>query len=166
MQYCYNLHSFYDISAKDKTCHKSRIEGEILDLRILHCLTALYSSQRRHNQREKMKRRDSFRITVMSVIVISIFLLTEIPLMVITLLHALSSSGIDLELLDYKIANYIVLIINTFMCLSCPLNLIVYCSMSKVFRKNFNSVISKLCCLVDLNLALIPVAQPIAQTEV
>ena len=29
------------------------------------------------------------------------------------------------------------LIINTFMCLSCPLNLIIYCGMSKQFRENF-----------------------------
>ena len=109
-----------------------------------------------------MKRRDSFRITVMSVIVISIFLLTEIPLMVITLLHALSSSGVVLELLDYHIANYIVLIINTFMCLSCPLNLIVYCSMSKAFRKTFSTVISRLFCF---NLSLVA-DQPIADTKV
>ena len=86
-----------------------------------------------------MKRRDSFRITVMSVIVISIFLVTEIPLMFITMLHALSTK--TNPLLDYDIANNIVLIINTFMCLSCPLNLIVYCSMSKVFRKTFTTVV-------------------------
>ena len=94
-----------------------------------------------------MKRRDSFRITVMSVIVISIFLVTEIPLMVITTLHALSTN--DKPLLDYQIANQIVLFINTFMCLSCPLNLIVYCSMSKVFRKTFTLVISRPFCVVD-----------------
>ena len=94
--------------------------------------------------------------------------LTEIPLMVITLLHALSSSDIVLGLLDYDIANYIVLIINTFMCLSCPLNLIVYCSMSKVFRKTFNRMISRLFCLVDLNLSPLPpvASQTIADTKV
>ena len=88
--------------------------------------------------------------------------------MVITLLHALSSSGMVVGLLDYHIANYIVLIINTFMCLSCPLNLIVYCSMSKVFRKTFNTVISRLFCLVDLNLSLAPsdTAQTNAETKV
>ena len=83
----------------------------------------------------------------MSVIVISIFLVTEIPLMIITMLHALSSS--DKPLLDYQIANQIVLVINTFMCLSCPLNLVVYCSMSKVFRKTFTSVVSKPFCVAD-----------------
>ena len=43
----------------------------------------------------------------------------------------------DRVLLNYDIANNIVLIINTFMCLSCPLNLIIYCGMSKQFRENF-----------------------------
>ena len=75
------------------------------------------------------------------------------------------TEGVVLELLDYHIANYIVLIINTFMCLSCPLNLIVYCSMSKAFRKTFNTVISRLFCF---NLSLVPpiADQIIADTKV
>ena len=76
--------------------------------------------------------------------------------MVINLLHALYSSDIVLGVLDYHIADYIVLIINTFMCLSCPLNLAVYCSMSKAFRKTFNTVIGRLVCLMDINLSLVP----------
>ena len=88
--------------------------------------------------------------------------------MVITLLHALYSSEIVLGLLDYHIANYIVLIINTFMCLSCPLNLLVYCSMSKVFRKTSKRMISRLFCLVDLNLSQVPpvATQTTADTKV
>ena len=39
---------------------------------------------------QKPKRRDSQRISVMSAIIISVFLIIEIPLMVITMLHALS----------------------------------------------------------------------------
>ena len=76
--------------------------------------------------------------------------------MVINLLHALYSSDIVLGVLDYHIADYIVLIINTFMCLSCPLNLIVYCSMSKIFRKTFKRVISRLFCLVEPSLFQVP----------
>ena len=38
---------------------------------------------------QKPKRRDSQRISVMSAIIISVFLIIEIPLMVITMLHAL-----------------------------------------------------------------------------
>ena len=40
---------------------------------------------------QRVKRRDSFRITVMSVVVITVFLMIEVPLMVITVLHALSA---------------------------------------------------------------------------
>ena len=76
--------------------------------------------------------------------------------MVINLLHALYSSDIVLGVLDYHIADYIVLIINTFMCLSCPLNLIVYCSMSKVFRKTIKRVISRLFRLVEPSLFQVP----------
>ena len=75
----------------------------------------------------------------MSVTVISVFLMTEIPLMVITMLHALSTK--ESPLLDYQIANNIILVINTFMCLSCPLNLAIYCGMSKQFRKNFYMIL-------------------------
>ena len=42
--------------------------------------------------------------------------------------------------MDYETANYIVLIINTFMCLSSPLNLAIYCGMSKQFRDQFSHI--------------------------
>ena len=43
----------------------------------------------------KPKRRDSQRISVMSAIIITVFLIIEIPLMVITMLHALRSKVIS-----------------------------------------------------------------------
>ena len=82
----------------------------------------------------RVKRKDSMRVTAMSVTVITVFLMIEIPLMVITMLHALSTK--EAPLLDYGIANNIILVINSFMCLSCPLNLAIYCGMSKQFREN------------------------------
>ena len=42
--------------------------------------------------------------------------------------------------MDYDIANFINLLINTFMCFSSPLNLAVYCSMSNQFRKQFKEI--------------------------
>ena len=75
----------------------------------------------------------------MSVTVITVFLMIEIPLMVITMLHALSTK--EVPLLDYGIANNIILVINSFMCLSCPLNLAIYCGMSKQFRENFYMIL-------------------------
>ena len=44
--------------------------------------------------------------------------------------------------MDYDVANFIVLTINTFMCLSSPLNLAVYCSMSSQFREQFTKILA------------------------
>ena len=45
--------------------------------------------------------------------------------------------------MDYETANYIVLIINTFMCLSSPLNLAIYCGMSKQFRDEIRQILAR-----------------------
>ena len=93
----------------------------------------------------------------MSAIIISVFLIIEIPLMVITMLHALRPKVHqknsfkqltiiivqDRDWMDYETANYIVLIINTFMCLSSPLNLTIYCGMSKQFRDQFTKLMTR-----------------------
>ena len=47
--------------------------------------------------------------------------------------------------MDYETANFIVLIINTFMCLSSPLNLAVYCGMSNQFREQFTKIMTSSC---------------------
>ena len=47
--------------------------------------------------------------------------------------------------MDYDVANFIVLIINTFMCLSSPLNLAVYCGMSNQFREQFTKIVTSSC---------------------
>ena len=71
-------------------------------------------------------------------LVMMVFLATEIPLMVITTLHALSTK--ENTLLDYEVAGNVVLFINTFTCLACPLNLTIYCGMSKQFRETFRDL--------------------------
>ena len=47
--------------------------------------------------------------------------------------------------MNYDTANFINLIINTFMCVSSPLNLGVYCTMSKQFRNQFRMILSPSC---------------------
>ena len=47
--------------------------------------------------------------------------------------------------MDYDVANFIVLTINTFMCLSSPLNLAVYCGMSSQFREQFTKILAETC---------------------
>ena len=74
----------------------------------------------------------------MLILVVTIFLMIEIPKMVITALHALSTETI--QLLDYKLAENIVLFINNFTCLTVPLKLFIYSGMSKQFRYIFHKL--------------------------
>ena len=82
---------------------------------------------------------------MMLVVVIAVFLTTEIPLMVITVLHTLSNRcgscytfhmliiliSITITFMDYHVVKNIILIINTFICFSYPLNFAIYCGMSR-----------------------------------
>ena len=45
--------------------------------------------------------------------------------------------------MDYELANYIVLSINTFMCLSSPITLLIYCGMSSQFRDEISQIITR-----------------------
>ena len=75
---------------------------------------------------------------MMLILVVTIFLMIEIPKMVITALHALSTE--TTQLLDYTLAENIVLFINTFTCLTVPLKLFIYSGMSKQFRDIFHKL--------------------------
>ena len=72
---------------------------------------------------------------MMLIVIIAIFLSTEIPFMVITILHVLSTSLI--KLLDYELAGNICLIINAVICFCFPLNFAIHCGMSQDFRQSF-----------------------------
>ena len=97
-----------------------------------------YTNYSRYINHQRKVRRDSLRITMMLVLVVTIFLLIEIPLMVIATLHALSTKAN--QLMDYELAGNAVLFINTFTCLTCPINFSIYCSMSKQFRDTFFAI--------------------------
>ena len=71
----------------------------------------------------------------MLILVVTVFLTIEIPLLGITALQAISIHTIPL--MDYEVAGNVVLIVNTLTCLACPINLAIYCGMSKQFRKIF-----------------------------
>ena len=90
----------------------------------------------------------------MLILVMMVFLTIEIPLMVITSLHALSTS--TNHLLDYELAGDIVLFINAFTCLACPLNFAIYCGMSKQFRETFYGLFTRpfLCCRTNHHFGL------------
>ena len=66
----------------------------------------------------------------MLIVVISVFLSVELPLMIMSALHTINSS-MDLDFMDYKLANTVTMFINTAIFLSYPINFGIYCGMSR-----------------------------------
>lgn len=79
--------------------------------------------------------------TLMLIIVVSVFLIVEIPLAIITALHIFSS--LFMNFLDYRIANLCILFANFFLILSYPVNFALYCGMSRQFRETFKEIFWK-----------------------
>lgn len=79
--------------------------------------------------------------TLMLIIVVSVFLIVEIPLAIITALHVFSTLFSDF--LDYRIANICILLANFFLILSYPVNFALYCGMSRQFRETFREIFFK-----------------------
>lgn len=93
----------------------------------------------KENKKSECRRlRDSNCTTLMLIVVVTVFLIVEIPLAVVTVLHIISSSYI--EILDYNIANMLVVFINFFIILSYPINFAIYCGMSRQFRETFKEL--------------------------
>jgi Serpentine type 7TM GPCR chemoreceptor Srw. len=91
------------------------------------------------NRKNECKRlRDSNCTTLMLIVVVTVFLLVEIPLAVVTVLHIISSSVT--EILDYSIANVLILFTNFFIIVSYPINFAIYCGMSRQFRETFKEL--------------------------
>ncbi|XP_060846755.1 sex peptide receptor [Rhopalosiphum padi] len=93
----------------------------------------------KENRKNECKRlRDSNCTTLMLIVVVTVFLMTEIPLAVVTVLHIISSS--IKEILDYSVANLLVLFTNFFIIVSYPINFAIYCGMSRQFRETFKEL--------------------------
>ncbi|XP_045464657.1 sex peptide receptor [Harmonia axyridis] len=91
------------------------------------------------NQKNECKKlRDSNCTTLMLIVVVTVFLIVEIPLVVVTLLHIISS--VVIEFLDYYMANSLILITNFMIILSYPINFAIYCGMSRQFRETFKEL--------------------------
>lgn len=80
--------------------------------------------------------------TLMLIIVVSVFLIVEVPLAIITALHVFSSLFF-ITFLDYQIANNCILFANFFLILSYPVNFALYCGMSRQFRETFREIFFK-----------------------
>ena len=101
-----------------------RLEIEISD-------NSCYPCPLSRGSRENKRQREAHNTTMMLIVVIGVFLSVEIPLMVITALHTISSSL--KEFMDYNLTKNIVLVINLCIYLSYPLNFAIYCGMSRYF---------------------------------
>ncbi|XP_053648445.2 sex peptide receptor-like [Cherax quadricarinatus] len=93
------------------------------------------------SKRECKKLSDSNCTTLMLIAVVSVFLVTEIPLAVITLLHIISNMGIVIFSNDsYYMLMYFFIISNSFIIFSYPINFAIYCGMSRQFRETFSDL--------------------------
>lgn len=80
----------------------------------------------------------------MLIVVVSAFLMVEIPMAVATLIHVLATlSVIPFADESYKYLKITVLISNFIIMLSFPLNFSIYCGMSAQFRQTFKELFVK-----------------------
>ncbi|XP_053647267.2 sex peptide receptor-like [Cherax quadricarinatus] len=95
----------------------------------------------KNSKRECKKLRDSNCTTLMLIAVVSVFLVTEIPLAIITLLHIITNMGVELISNDsYYMLMYFFIISNSFIIFSYPINFAIYCGMSRQFRETFRDL--------------------------
>nr|XP_045597122.1 sex peptide receptor-like [Procambarus clarkii] len=111
--------------------------------------TAMKEAQKRrkkllhdkNSKRECKKLSDSNCTTLMLIAVVSVFLVTEIPLAVITLLHIVSNMGLELFSNEsYNMLMYFFILSNSFIIFSYPINFAIYCGMSRQFRETFRDL--------------------------
>lgn len=101
---------------------------------------ALFKDNRKSN--ELRKSRDSYATTLMLIVIVTVFLATEIPLAVCTVLHV-AQNALNIVIANYDTLNLTVLFSNFVILLSYPVNFAIYCGMSTQFRQTFNSIFCK-----------------------
>lgn len=94
----------------------------------------------KENRRSECKRVcDTNCTTLMLIVVVSVFLATEIPLAITTILHVIMNTY-HFPLANYDHLNMIILVTNFMMSASYPLNFAIYCGMSRQFRETFKAL--------------------------
>lgn len=91
------------------------------------------------SKNECKKLRDSNSMTLMLIVVVTVFLATETPLAVCTVLHVLQNA-LSIYIADYETLNSTILFTNFFIMLSYPVNFAIYCGMSRQFRETFKDL--------------------------
>lgn len=83
--------------------------------------------------------RDANSTTFMLIVVVSVFLIVEIPLAVTTAVH-ITENLFELELISNRFLNITIIFSNFFIIISYPLNFAIYCGMSRAFRETFQQM--------------------------
>lgn len=91
------------------------------------------------NKSESSRMRDSTNTTVMLIVVVTVFLATETPLAICTVLHVIQNV-INRELVSYSILNLVISVTNFAIMCSYPVNFAIYCGMSLQFRETFKDL--------------------------
>lgn len=86
---------------------------------------------------------DSNRTTSMLIVVVTLFLIVEIPVAITTAVHVILNTLEMFKHVDYTTLNYIKMFTNFHIMLSYPVNFTIYCSMSKRFRDTFRQLFMK-----------------------
>lgn len=82
---------------------------------------------------------DSNRTTLMLIVVVTVFLLVEVPVALVTIAHVIFNTLDAFADVDFEF-NYIKLFTNFFIMISYSVNFTIYCSMSKKFRETFRDL--------------------------
>lgn len=83
--------------------------------------------------------RDANSTTFMLIVVVTVFLIVEIPLALCTLIHVVENV-FELELVSDRLLNMTIILTNFCLIISYPLYLAIYCYMSRAFRETFQQI--------------------------
>lgn len=87
-----------------------------------------------------MRTMDNNRTTLMLIVVVSVFLIVEVPVAIVTILHVVFNSFDIFRDVELSSFSYIKLFTNFIIMISYSVNFSIYCSMSKKFRETFRDL--------------------------
>ncbi|XP_033730837.1 sex peptide receptor-like [Pecten maximus] len=103
---------------------------------------------KRNERRLSMKLKESNSTTSMLVVVVSLFLLVELPAGMFTF-FVLIENTFEIDIIAKGSFSIITTTLNTLILLSFPLNICIYCGMSRQFRTTFKQLFSGHCFTIN-----------------
>ncbi|KAH9416027.1 hypothetical protein DERP_000523 [Dermatophagoides pteronyssinus] len=93
-------------------------------------------------QRKANRGRDANSTTVMLIVVVTVFLIVEIPLAVATAIHV-TENMFTVDIVSDHFLSMTIIFSNFLIIISYPLNFAIYCGMSRAFRETFQQMFLK-----------------------